>query len=118
MSPIALAGRVDPHFDGRSSAGDSALACPAGDATCLFALPFSVWNIEFSQIADASLKGLVIASTLLYIIFGAILLLETLRSIGALDSIRNVSTTFQRPSDCRCLVIWIVYLPDLVPRPL
>ncbi|MDG2471012.1 MAG: L-lactate permease, partial [Pirellulaceae bacterium] len=32
-------------------------------------LAFSVWNIEFSQIADASLKGLVIASTLLYIIF-------------------------------------------------
>ncbi len=71
-------------------------------------LAFSVWNIEFSQIADASLKGLVIASTLLYIIFGAILLLETLRSSGALDSIRNGFNNIS--ADRRVQVIVVAWL--------
>src|SRR5690606_30621563 len=41
------------------------------------------------QVAAASVNGLVIAGTLLYIIFGAILLLNTLQASGALTAIRR-----------------------------
>ncbi len=47
-----------------------------------------VWKVSTTQIAAASVKGLVITGTLLYIIFGAILLLNTLRESGGLAAIR------------------------------
>ena len=42
-------------------------------------LALFVWQVPFIQVAAASIKGLIVAFTLLYIVFGAILLLETLR---------------------------------------
>ncbi|GIW97420.1 MAG: lactate permease [Pirellulaceae bacterium] len=48
-----------------------------------------VWQIPITQIMAASVKGLVTAGELLYIVFGAILLLNTLHESGALDRIRN-----------------------------
>ncbi|UCD49445.1 MAG: L-lactate permease [Phycisphaerales bacterium] len=53
------------------------------------ALALLVWQIPALQVAAASVKGLVIASELLYIIFGAILLLNTLEESGALWKIRQ-----------------------------
>ena len=52
-----------------------------------------VWQVPLAQVAAASIKGLMIAAGLLYIIFGAILLLETLRSSGGLTKIRNSFTS-------------------------
>jgi len=49
----------------------------------------SYWQVSALQVAAASVKGLVIAATLLYIIFGAILLLNTLRESGGLATIRR-----------------------------
>ena len=47
------------------------------------------WKVSPLQVTAASVKGLVIATTLLYIIFGAILLLNTLRESGGLATIRR-----------------------------
>ncbi len=47
------------------------------------------WQVSPLQVMAASVKGLVIAATLLYIIFGAILLLNTLRESGGLATIRR-----------------------------
>lgn len=47
------------------------------------------WQVNTTQIAEASGRGFIIALTILFIIFGAILLLETLRASGALQRIRD-----------------------------
>ena len=52
-------------------------------------LALFVWQISFAQVAAASVRGLIVAATLLYIIFGAILLLNTLQESGALRTIRQ-----------------------------
>ncbi len=49
---------------------------------------FVVWKIPFIQIAAASIEGLIIGISIIWIVFGAILLLNTLRNSGALDAIR------------------------------
>ncbi|TET71466.1 MAG: L-lactate permease [Candidatus Aminicenantes bacterium] len=55
--------------------------------TCLLA--FSVWKVPILQIAAASIDGLVTAGSILYIILGAILLLNLQRESGAISSIRR-----------------------------
>ncbi|OEH91386.1 L-lactate permease [Bacillus solimangrovi] len=52
-------------------------------------LAFLVWKVPFVQIAAASIEGIVVALTILWIVFGAILLLNTLKMSGAMDSIRS-----------------------------
>lgn len=47
-----------------------------------------VWRMDFTGILAASLEGLVIAATLLYVVFGALLLLATLTVGGAMSTIR------------------------------
>ena len=49
----------------------------------------AVWRMPVLQVVAASVEGLIIALTLLYIIFGAILLLTTLQEGGALKTIRQ-----------------------------
>ena len=53
------------------------------------ALALLVWRVPGVQVAAASVNGLIVAGTLLYIIFGAILLLNTLKESGALRTIRQ-----------------------------
>jgi len=55
--------------------------------TCLLA--FSVWKVPILQIAAASIDGLVTAGSILYIILGAILLLNLQQESGAISSIRR-----------------------------
>ena len=52
-------------------------------------LAWLVWKIPAVSVAAASLKGLVIAAELLFIIFGAILLLATVNRSGAITTIRK-----------------------------
>jgi lactate permease len=47
------------------------------------------WRLGFNQVAAATVNGLVVTYTLLYIIFGAILLLNTLSESGGLSVIRR-----------------------------
>ncbi len=48
-----------------------------------------VWKLPLNQVAAATVNGLIVALTLLYIIFGAILVLNTLQQSGAIRVIRQ-----------------------------
>ena len=71
-------------------------------------LAFFVWKIPAIQVAAASLEGLIIALSVLWIIFGAVLLLNVLRTSGAIDSIRHFFTNIS--PDRRVQVILIAWL--------
>lgn len=53
------------------------------------ALAFFVWQVPVNKVLAASANGLWVAATLIYIIFGAILLLNTLQQSGAIRTIRQ-----------------------------
>lgn len=52
-------------------------------------LAIAVWGVSGIQLAAASVKGLIIAGELLFIVFGAVLLLNTLEHSGGLATIRR-----------------------------
>ncbi|WP_339742154.1 L-lactate permease [uncultured Rubinisphaera sp.] len=66
------------------------------------------WQLKFAQVAAASVNGLVICFSLLYIVFGAIYLLNTLSESGGLSVIRNGFTSIT--DDRRAQVIIIAWL--------
>jgi lactate permease len=55
--------------------------------TCILAL--AIWKVPILQIAAASIDGLVTAGSILYIVLGAILLLNLQQESGAISSIRR-----------------------------
>jgi lactate permease len=71
-------------------------------------LALFIWRVPGAQVAAASINGLVVTLTLLYIIFGAILLLNTLQNSGALRVIRRGFTEIS--PDRRVQVIIIAWL--------
>ena len=71
-------------------------------------LALVVWQVPAVQVVAASINGLVVALTVLYIIFGAILLLNTLQEGGALKTIRQGFTDIT--PDRRVQVIIIAWL--------
>jgi len=71
-------------------------------------LALFVWQVSVAKVAAASIKGLTVTVQLLYIIFGAILLLNTLKHSGALAVIRNGFTNIS--ADRRVQVIIIAWL--------
>ena len=74
--------------------------------TALIALLF--WGVSFNRVAAATLEGLIITAQVLWIIFGALLLLNTLKYSGGIASIRS---GFARISpDRRVQVILIAWL--------
>ncbi len=82
-------------------------AMPLAYLTCVGLAAF-MWKVPEAQIAAGSIKGLLITVQLLYIIFGAILLLNTLRESGALRTIRDAFTRIT--PDRRIQVIIIAWL--------
>ena len=80
---------------------------PLAFLTCV-GLAALVWKVPVAQIAAGSVKGLLITAQLLFIIFGAILLLNTLRESGALRTIRDAFTRIT--PDRRIQVIIIAWL--------
>ena len=72
------------------------------------ALSLGVWRVGPTQVAAATVHGLIVAATLLFIIFGAILLLNTLQESGAIETIRASFTDISR--DRRVQVIIIAWL--------
>jgi lactate permease len=52
-------------------------------------LAIVVWGVSGVQVAAATVKGLIIAGELLFIVFGAVLLLHTLEESGGLATIRQ-----------------------------
>ena len=73
-----------------------------------FLLAIFVWQVPFVQVLAASVNGLIVTLTLLYIIFGAILLLNTLQESGAIRTIRQGFTDIT--PDRRVQVIIIAWL--------
>jgi lactate permease len=67
-----------------------------------------VWKIPTAVVAAASLNGVVIALSLVFIIFGAIFLLNTLQESGGLHTIRTGFTNIS--SDRRVQVIIVAWL--------
>ena len=82
-------------------------AMPAAFISVVLIAAF-VWKVPYVQVGAATVNGLVIAVTLLFIIFGAILLLETLRASGGLKTIRDGFTSIS--PDRRIQVIIIAWL--------
>ncbi len=52
-------------------------------------LALTVWQVSVAQVLAATINGLVVAGSLIFIIFGAILMLNTLTKSGAINSIRK-----------------------------
>ncbi|HBV87746.1 MAG TPA: lactate permease [Desulfosporosinus sp.] len=71
-------------------------------------LALFVWKIPGAQVAAASVNGVIVAGTLMYIIFGAILLLNTLQESGAIQAIRRGFTGIT--ADRRIQVIIVAWL--------
>jgi len=89
------------------------LRWPASRATPLgyvmaAAMALLVWRVPWIQVAAATINGLVVAAVVLYIVLGAILLLNTLSAGGALATIRTGFT--QISPDRRIQVIIIAWL--------
>ena len=72
------------------------------------ALAFFVWQVPVNKVLAASANGLWTAGTLIYIIFGAILLLNTLQQSGAIRAIRQGFSNIT--PDRRIQVIIIAWL--------
>lgn len=71
-------------------------------------IAYAGWDMSFNRILASSLQGLVITLGLLWIIFGAILLLNTLKHSGAITAIRAGFTNIS--PDRRVQAIIIVWL--------
>ena len=69
---------------------------------------FSFGRVSPAQVAAASTNGLIVAASLLYIVFGAILLLNTLEESSAIRTIRQAFTNIT--PDRRIQVIIIAWL--------
>ena len=82
-------------------------AMPVGYAvTVLIAL--LVWKMHPGAIAAATLEGLIIAVTLLYIVFGALLLLSTVIASGAMSTIRAGFTSISPDRRVQAIIIgWL-----------
>ncbi|MEM7796012.1 MAG: L-lactate permease, partial [Cyanobacteria bacterium P01_C01_bin.118] len=68
----------------------------------------SIWRVPWVEVAASSIQGLLAAAEILYIIFGAVLLLNTLQVSGALATIRHSLLGISR--DRRVQVIIIAWL--------
>lgn len=71
-------------------------------------LALVVWQMPFNRVAASTLQGLVVTFDILYIIFGAILLLNVLRYSGAVSAIREAFTTIS--PDRRVQIVLIAWL--------
>ena len=71
------------------------------------AIALFFWKVSFVHVAAATVQGLFITFDILFIIFGAILLLNTLKHSGAIKAIRNGFSNIS--SDRRVQVVIIVW---------
>ena len=82
-------------------------AMPIAYIVCAL-LALFVWQVPVAVVAAASANGIVVAATLIFIIFGAIALLNTLQESGGLYTIRSGFTSIS--TDRRVQVIIIAWL--------
>lgn len=71
-------------------------------------LAVAVWGLDLSVIGGATVNGLVTALTLLFIIFGAILVLQTVQESGAVRAIRQGFTDLSPDRRVQAVIIaWL-----------
>mgnify|MGYP001163858948 FL=1 len=73
-----------------------------------FLIAYCFWGMSFNRILASSFQGLIITSSILWIIFGAILLLNTLKHSGAINTINHGFSSISK--DRRIQVILIAWL--------
>ncbi|RJN32177.1 L-lactate permease [Nesterenkonia natronophila] len=83
IAPILLAGILLAGFRWPAK-----YAMPLSYVVALV-IAWLVWEMEPTALAAASIEGLIVAGTLLYIVFGALLLLSTVTLSGAMDRIKG-----------------------------
>jgi lactate permease len=66
------------------------------------------WEVDFSRVAASTIQGLFITADILFIIFGAILLLNTLKHSGAISAIRTGFSSIS--PDRRVQVVIVAWL--------
>lgn len=82
LSPILLVGVLLAGFRWPAK-----YAMPVGYVVAVV-VALVVWRVSFNGVMAATIEGLIVAVTLLYIVFGALLLLSTLTVGGAMATIR------------------------------
>jgi lactate permease len=82
-------------------------AMPVGFVVVV-AIALLVWEMPVTAIAASTIQGLLVALTLLYIVFGALLLLETLTKSGAMSTIRAGFTSISPDRRVQAIIIgWL-----------
>ena len=82
-------------------------AMPVGFAVVVV-VALVVWEMSPTAVVASSIQGLIIAGTLLYIVFGALLLLETLTKSGAMSTIRAGFTNISPDRRVQAIIIgWL-----------
>jgi len=67
-----------------------------------------IWKVPFNQISAASVNGIETAFSILYIVFGALLLLNTLKVSGALEKIKQSITGVTQDRRIQVIILlWI-----------
>src|SRR5690625_1845613 len=79
-------------------------AMPAGYAVVVL-IAVTVWQVEWAAVAASTVQGLILAAGLLYIIFGALLLLATLTKSGAIHTIRATFTGISADRRIQTIII-------------
>lgn len=82
-------------------------AMPVGFVVVVLIALF-VWDMDPTAIAASAIQGLLVALTLLYIVFGALLLLETLTKSGAMSTIRAGFTSISPDRRVQAIIVgWL-----------
>ena len=82
-------------------------AMPVGYVVTVI-IAMAVWKMNPAAVAAATIEGLVIAITLLYIVFGALLLLSTVIASGAMSTIRAGFTSISPDRRVQAIIIgWL-----------
>ena len=85
----------------------AAWAMPVGLAL-MVAIALAVWKVPPAYVGAGAVKGLIVAVNILLIIFGAILLLETLKVGGAIATIRRGLTQISPDRRVQAIVVaWL-----------
>ena len=68
-----------------------------------------VWDLSVASVAASTVEGLIIALQILYIVFGALLLLATLSESGAVDTIRAGFTDISPDRRVQAIIIAFLF---------
>lgn len=102
LAPILLVGVLLAGFRWPAK-----YAMPVGYVVALV-IAYFVWEMRPQALAAATIEGLIIAATLLYIVFGALLLLSTVIVSGAMGRIKAGFTTISPDRRVQAIIIgWL-----------